>query len=70
MKTNKEETNMKKDMFYKSGEPNIYDGRCANCPFSNTLDGICTETEYDVTILIRNGKININCPYISKEELK
>lgn len=55
-----------KNMFYYSGMPNSYDGRCADCPFS--MDSECPELGADVSNFVNNGHINKCCPFIQKEE--
>ena len=57
-----------KDMFY-TGMPNGGDGRCANCPYltKETIAGdICSETGADVEAYESNGRVNKNCPFITK----
>ena len=60
-----------KEMFFKSGFPNGYDGRCSDCPFWIMENGgggcRCTETNQDVRSYVLNGRINKKCPFIQKE---
>lgn len=57
-----------KDMFYTS-EPSNYDGRCMDCPYANTLNNTCKETEQDIFYYIHSGRINYSCPFSVKEGL-
>ena len=61
-----------KGMFYFGGFPHIADGRCDNCPFwvleNSRTEARCIETDDDVIKYVLNGRINKNCPYITKDE--
>ncbi len=55
------------DMFGKSGWPSKddwSDGVCADCPYCNTVENICTETEQ--TVNMASESRNRNCPYVTK----
>jgi hypothetical protein len=62
----KEDIDMKKkDMFYSS-EPSNYDGRCSDCPYVNTLNNTCTETDQEVYYQVHSRRINYSCPFLTK----
>ena len=57
-----------KEMFFNSGFPNSFDGRCGGCPFwiwnYNEDECRCVETNQDVRNYVLNGHINKKCPFI------
>ena len=65
---NRRYTKMAKDKFYHSGMINSFDGNCDTCPFWMVKDNrmICKETMKDVSYFTIHGKINHNCPFVTK----
>lgn len=59
---------MTKDKFYHSGMTNSFDGNCDDCPFWKVIENrmICQETERDVSYYAIHGKINRNCPFVTR----
>lgn len=55
------------DMFSKSGFPSNNDwsdGICADCPYCNIIEEICTET--GMTVRMGSERQNKICPFITK----